>query len=43
VAFLALTLNTRRDDYEPPADERRAQADEEEKEKFAYRVHAQFY
>jgi hypothetical protein len=39
VAFLALTLNTRRDDYEPPADERRAQGDEEEKEKLACRVH----
>jgi hypothetical protein len=43
VAFLALTLNTRCEDYEPPADERQAQGDEEEKVKFAYRLHAQFY
>jgi hypothetical protein len=41
VAFLALMLNTRRDDYDPPADERRAQADEGEKEKLACRLHSQ--
>jgi hypothetical protein len=41
VAFSALTLNMRRDDHNPPADEPAAQADEKEKKKFAYRAHAQ--
>jgi hypothetical protein len=38
---LALVLDTRRDDQNAPADARRAQADEEEREKLAYRVHDQ--
>jgi hypothetical protein len=37
VMFSAPTLNTRRDDYSPPADKPTAQADEKEKKKFAYR------
>ena len=34
-------LDARGDDHHAPAAARRAQADEEEKEKLAYRVHAQ--
>jgi len=34
-------LDTRGDDHHAPADARRAQADEKEKEKLAHRVHAQ--
>src|SRR5262249_59900204 len=41
VAFLALMLDTRGDDHHSPAEARRAQADEEEKEKLAHCVHYQ--
>ena len=41
IAFLALMLVTRGGDHNALADARRAQADEEEKEKLAYRMHAQ--
>jgi hypothetical protein len=40
-AISALTLNTRRDDYNPPADEPTAQADEKEKGNIGYPAHAQ--
>jgi hypothetical protein len=33
-------LDTRGNDHNAPAEARRTQADEEEKEKLAYRVHA---
>jgi len=33
-------LDTRGDDHNAPADARHAQADEEEKEKLGYRMHA---
>jgi hypothetical protein len=39
VAFLALTFDTRREDHDSPAAQRRAQADDEENEELAYRVH----
>jgi hypothetical protein len=40
VAFLALMLDSRGEDHNAPAAQRRAQADEEEKEKLGYRMHA---
>jgi len=39
VAFLALMLDTRGEDHHAPAEACRTQADEEEKDKLAYRMH----